>query len=609
LHQAHGRGRLEKACFAALTGPTIVVRLTGVKPRCDDGSFPPARRRLGCGLLWLAAMWAGLGCEPSPVTVTTDAWSEPEADGFDAPDAETDSGTDGEADPEADGETGELHVLFIGNSYTYANDLPGMLTRIASTAGAGPAILTDQVVEAGATLHRHWNVGVAQARIDERTWTHVVLQGQSQEAGSDDFYQFAGQFGDLILGADAQPTLFVTWARAPEDPTYGSVWYGSEVSQDLITAAYATVAGRLPGSILSCVGEAFRGSLSRHPEIVLHQSDYSHPTVAGTYLAASTFYVALTGDPVPPESAVPAGLSPQEAEALREEALVGADCSLVRARGELVFPECMLPVGCSAFDFGVAGIPIPFIFAVRNAGWDTVGMQDGLTLGPPFGWTSGAYPGGSGAANAFGLQFCSTSLPPGEDCALSVSYLGTADGSAALTIDVSGGYDATAVRELRGSSTTRALLTISPMPGFCQLGYEGCVYTDFSATAWSIDGAPAPLSLVVTNRGAAPTTSLGVGTPLSPPFYWGPSGTHGVFPGGSGAGEVDGVTMDYCATQALGPGRQCMVTVVFEPPEDDTPTVSALDLAYADAEGSLPNATCELLGAEGFPDKWAPGEG
>jgi hypothetical protein len=556
-----------------------------------------AWRRLGCALLWLVGVSGGLGCEPSSATRPSDASSELEEDGFDASDDEIGS----EIGSETDATPGELHVLFIGNSYTYVNDLPGMLARIASSAGEGPTIVTDEVVEGGATLHSHWDAGIAQSRIDERTWTHVVLQGQSQEAGSDDFNQFANQFGDLILGADARPTLFVTWARAAGDPGYGSVWYGPEVAQDLITVAYADVARQVPGSILSCVGEAFRASLRHHPDIVLHDSDYSHPTVAGTYLAAGTFYVALTGNPVPPGSEVPAEVGSQEAEALREEALSGSDCSQVFARGELLFEECILPGGCNAFDFGAAGISVPVIFVVKNAGWDTVGMTDGLTLGPPFGWTSGAYPGGAGTADPYGLEFCSTSLPPGEWCALSVSYLGTAEGSGALTLDVSGGYDATAVREMHGSSTTRALLTIGPKPGLCQLGDGGCVTTGFSATAWSYDGSPVPLSLVVTNRGAAPTTSLGVGNPLSPPFYWGPGGTDGAFPGGSGADVVDGVTIDYCATQALGPGQPCMVTVVFEPPDGDMPPVSALNLAYSDAEGPLPNANCDLLGAGALP--------
>jgi len=37
--------------------------------------------------------------------------------------------------------------------------------------------------------------------------------------------------------------------------------------------------------------EAYR----RHPELVLHKSDGTHPTLIGTYLAASTVYAAVYG--------------------------------------------------------------------------------------------------------------------------------------------------------------------------------------------------------------------------------------------------------------------------------------------------------------------------
>jgi hypothetical protein len=103
--------------------------------------------------------------------------------------------------------------------------------------------------------------------------------------------------------------------------------------QDVLTAAYVKAARRSPNSILSCVGEAFRSSLRLHPEIALHQSDASHPTIAGTYLAAATFYIALTGKSVAPQSELPAGLSATDAAALREVARTGASCGEPHVRG------------------------------------------------------------------------------------------------------------------------------------------------------------------------------------------------------------------------------------------------------------------------------------
>src|SRR3954471_3691570 len=52
-----------------------------------------------------------------------------------------------------------LRVLFIGNSYTFVHDVPGIVSRIAATADTGPTIAIDQVVRGGATLEGHWDDG------------------------------------------------------------------------------------------------------------------------------------------------------------------------------------------------------------------------------------------------------------------------------------------------------------------------------------------------------------------------------------------------------------------------------------------------------------------
>ena len=83
--------------------------------------------------------------------------------------------------------------------------------------------------------------------------------------------------------------------------------------------------------------------------------------------------------------------------------------------------------GGSLFDFGTAGSPITTQFELANTGGMTVGISDGLSLAPPFGWTAGgAYPGGSGAG------FCTSSLAPGSSCTLSVTYTGGSSASGIL---------------------------------------------------------------------------------------------------------------------------------------------------------------------------------
>jgi hypothetical protein len=533
----------------------------------------------------------------SPITDTSgpDASSDarPEA----GLDAQPEVGLDAAAldATDADAAPAPLRVLFIGNSYTYVNDLPGMLTSIAASAGTSPTIATDEVVQGGATLSDHWDAGAAQARINERTWSHVVLQGQSLEPTypGTGFAEPAVAFGQLAADAGARPTLFVTWARAPNDPSYNSYdMLNADEMQDVLTGAYAGVAKQLPGSILSCVGEAFRTSLHDHPDIVLHQTDFSHPTVAGTYLAACTFYVALTGVPVPAASAVPPGVSSDDAELLRAVAMVGTNCADVHPKGVVRWLNTQCPV-----DLGTLGIAIPYMLEVTNTGYGPAIVNDGLSLKAPFAWTSGAFPGGDGTVTINGMQmpFCSGPLTPGGNCAMSVTYTPSTAATSTVTLALDDSYIPSLACELSAAPATRALITISESAEFF-----GPSDANGPAWIWGAVGSTASASFLVSNRGALPVTSLGEGTPMQPPFYWGPDGAGGSFPGGSGAGTVGNVQYDYCAS-SLDPGERCMVTVSFAA-IDLVNVEGAINLAYADAQGPIsPNANRNVHGKFASP--------
>src|SRR6516162_6874709 len=69
-----------------------------------------------------------------------------------------------------------LKVLFIGNSFTARNDLPGLVARLAEARGKS---LQHRLISAGgASLRSHWNAGAAKA-IQEGQCDCVVLQEQS----------------------------------------------------------------------------------------------------------------------------------------------------------------------------------------------------------------------------------------------------------------------------------------------------------------------------------------------------------------------------------------------------------------------------------------------
>ena len=194
-------------------------------------------------------------------------------------------------------------ILFVGNSYTYFNNLPAVLEQLANNVQPG-SLEAKMVVAGGATLKSLWENGEALKSIQQGEWTYVVLQEQStlgagpRENGIPQindpaiFFEYARRFDAEIHKAGAKTVFYLTWARRD-----------SPQNQAKLTAAYTSIAKEL-GAVLVPVGPAWEISIHDKPGIALHQVDNSHPTPAGTYLAACVFYAVLF-------KRNPAGLSAQ----------------------------------------------------------------------------------------------------------------------------------------------------------------------------------------------------------------------------------------------------------------------------------------------------------
>ncbi|SIO58559.1 hypothetical protein SAMN05444166_5724 [Singulisphaera sp. GP187] len=172
-------------------------------------------------------------------------------------------------------------VLFVGNSFTARNDLPGLLTQLAAARGKH---LEHRLISAGgASLRTHWNAGEALKAIGDGQYDHVVLQEQSTLPikNAKRMHENVRLFDEAIKNAGAKTVLYLTWARrhAPE-------------SQQAITDAYLSI-GRELGATIVPVGLAWQTFLREHDQPALHDPDQSHPTLAGSYLAASLFLAAL----------------------------------------------------------------------------------------------------------------------------------------------------------------------------------------------------------------------------------------------------------------------------------------------------------------------------
>ena len=201
-----------------------------------------------------------------------------------------------------------IKILFIGNSFTQRNNLPGLLAELA--AARGLSVRHELISVGGASLRTHWNSGRAAKAIASGGFDYVVLQEQSTlpVKNAKRMAENVRLFDEAIKRAGSKTVLYMTWARqhAPE-------------SQQVIADAYNSI-GEEIGAVVVPVGLAWQSFLAKHERPVLHDRDQSHPTLAGSYLAACVFLtVLLKANPVGVESG-PAGLDKQVMALLQVDA-------------------------------------------------------------------------------------------------------------------------------------------------------------------------------------------------------------------------------------------------------------------------------------------------
>ena len=184
-------------------------------------------------------------------------------------------------------------VLFIGNSYTFSNDLPKMFTKLARSGGHD--VGTELLANGGWTLEEHAQVSESVELIRQGTWNYVVLQEQSIVPSKpvervQSMYPAVRILNEEIANNGASTILFMTWGRREGLSQLG--YRNFYEMQNELAIGYWNIARQLD-IVVSPVGLAWQRALQREPQIDLWQSDGSHPSVEGSYLAACVFYAVL----------------------------------------------------------------------------------------------------------------------------------------------------------------------------------------------------------------------------------------------------------------------------------------------------------------------------
>lgn len=228
-------------------------------------------------------------------------------------------------------------VLFIGNSYTDVNNLPQLIASIAENEG--DTLFFSANLPGGSTFNNHLNNSTTVSLIQQGGWDYVVLQGQSQEPSFPDgqfyaeTYPYALQLCEMVgqYNPDAKVVFYMTWGRKNGDQgncPYFPPLCTYEGMDSLLYLRYMTMAADF-GAEVSPVGALWHYLRNHHPEIELYASDGSHPSLAGSYAAACSFYSVLFRKN-PRELAYNPGIDDEQAEHIRIAASIMVYDSLAK---------------------------------------------------------------------------------------------------------------------------------------------------------------------------------------------------------------------------------------------------------------------------------------
>lgn len=195
---------------------------------------------------------------------------------------------------------GQVHkkVYFLGNSYTYYNDLPRLIQKTAQSMG--DVFDYEQTTAGGASLQDHMHNDRVTQIINSKPWDYVILQDQSQRPALDDNYTFpyAAVLNDRIKNSSpcAKTLFYMTWGYKEGDKdncnrglTHMCTY---ETMDDRVYDAYMRLAIANKAHV-SPVGSVWRKIRQLYPTYELYNPDKSHPSLLGSMVAAYTFYTVI----------------------------------------------------------------------------------------------------------------------------------------------------------------------------------------------------------------------------------------------------------------------------------------------------------------------------
>ncbi len=216
-------------------------------------------------------------------------------------------------------------ILFIGNSYTYYNEMPAMFESVAAKAGYTD-LTVSRVTAGGWTLLQHANPNdqygkKVEAELAKGIYDYVILQEQSLRPAIESplFYDGVRALAKKVRDAGAQPILYQTWGRKTGHAALAENGLTNETMTWKLAAAYQAIAKELSIDLVAPVGFAFYDVYTaKGDSLELYDPDKTHSSPEGSYLAALTIFAEIFG--IDPTGLTISGFDEAEASVLQKAA-------------------------------------------------------------------------------------------------------------------------------------------------------------------------------------------------------------------------------------------------------------------------------------------------